>query len=59
MAHAAEHLLKVLSADRYTAARAVKDDGYAFILALGVAGYNGSIEWRQGVLRAYAQISLQ
>lgn len=58
MAHAAEHFLKVMSAGRYAAARAVKSDGLAFILALNRAGYNSSKEWRDGVTSAFAQLSI-
>lgn len=58
MAHAAEHFLKVMSLSRYAEARAVKDDGQLFIMALNRAGYNSSKEWRDGVTAAFAQLSI-
>jgi hypothetical protein len=58
MAHAAEHFLKVMSLPRYAEARAVKEDGQVFILALNRAGYNSSKEWRDGVTAAFAQLSI-
>ena len=58
MAHAAEHLLRVLGHPRYAEARAVRSDGVAWILALNRAGYNSSKEWRDGVTSAFAQLSI-
>lgn len=58
MAHAAEHFLKVMALPRYAEARSVKDDGLVFLLALNRAGYNSSKEWRDGVTKAFAELSI-
>jgi hypothetical protein len=58
MGHAAEHLLSVLNHSRYNEARSVKADGLVFLLALNRAGYNSSVEWREGVKAAFAKLEL-
>lgn len=58
MAHSVEHWLDVLSAARYRQARAVKDDGPAFLIALNKAGYNSTAAWLKGVLAAYGALSI-